>query len=53
MAEHPRWVKVPDTVATWAGRPALRFHLADATGAAGLLLFADPRTLEILGAAPP
>lgn len=53
MVEHPRWVKAPEAVATWAGRPALRFRLADATGRAELLLFADPRTLEILAAAPP
>jgi RNA polymerase sigma-70 factor (ECF subfamily) len=49
MEEHPRWVTTPETIADFAGSPALRFRLIDVASAAQFVLFADPITLRILG----
>lgn len=48
MAEHPRWITQPETIIDYEGRPAIRFALADAVGAARLTALADLGTLRIL-----
>jgi hypothetical protein len=45
--EHLRWVTTPETLANYAGRPAIRFRLVDVANSAQLLVFADPVTLQI------
>lgn len=48
MRDHPRWVSEPELLVEYAGIPALRLQMADATSAARLTVLADRQTLRIL-----
>lgn len=48
MGEHTRWISTPELLVEYAGRPAIRFQMADYTGAARLTVLADRQTLQLL-----
>ncbi len=48
MAEHSRWVLLPEEVVDWQGRPAIRCGLDALTGKARLTLVVDRLTLRPL-----
>lgn len=48
MRDHPHCVSEPELLVEYAGQPALRLQLADATSAARLTLLADRQTLRVL-----
>jgi hypothetical protein len=48
MAEHARWVLLPEEAVDWQGRPAIRCGLDALTGTARLTLVVDRLTLRPL-----
>ncbi|HEX5439442.1 MAG TPA: sigma-70 family RNA polymerase sigma factor, partial [Ktedonobacterales bacterium] len=48
MRDHPHYFSAPELLVEYAGQPALRLQLADATSATRLTLLADRRTLRVL-----
>ncbi|HEY1388185.1 MAG TPA: RNA polymerase sigma factor [Ktedonobacterales bacterium] len=48
MRDHPHYVSAPELLVEYAGQPALRLQLADATSATRLTLLADRQTLRVL-----
>lgn len=46
MAEHPRWIAEPATLATYAGQAAIRMRLLDLPGNARLTIFVHALTLQ-------
>jgi RNA polymerase sigma-70 factor (ECF subfamily) len=47
LAEHPRSVLEPETLAEYAGRPAYHFHMRDVSSAAQLTAFVDTETFAV------
>lgn len=52
MADHPRWITLPERTLDYGGQPAIRFQLADVASAARLTILADLHTLRILATFP-
>ncbi len=48
MADHARWISEPELLVEYAGRPAIRFQMADCASAARLTVLADRQTLRVL-----
>jgi RNA polymerase sigma factor (sigma-70 family) len=48
ISEHPRWVSEPERLVDYAGRPAIRFQMADVASGARLTILAHRQTLDIL-----
>ena len=48
MREHPHWVNEPELLVEYAGQPALRLQMADATSATRLTVLADRQNLRVL-----
>lgn len=48
MLDHPRWISEPEMLVEHAGQPAIRFQMADLTGAARLTALANRQTLRII-----
>lgn len=52
MADHPRWITLPETTLDYGGQSVIRFQLADAASAARLTILADAHTLHIRATFP-